>query len=137
MARALRIDKSLTVKAAIDAAWTTISTAAGLATWFADKASADAREGGSIDFTWGTGGTAHKARAVVLRIHDHPGEKTLMMRWEDTHAHSRDDYFSVAVKKGRRGSEITIIDFATKDTREEVDEVWEECLAKLTNVLGG
>ena len=137
MARALRIDKQLSVKASLDDVWTKVSTAAGLSTWFADKASADAREGGSIEFTWGSGGTAHRSRAVVLRVHDHAAEKTVMMRWEDTSAHSRDDYFSIQAKKGRGKTDVTIIDFATKDTRDEVDEVWEDCLAKLTDTLGG
>ncbi len=132
MARALRIDKKILVPAPLDRVWESISTAKGLAAWFADRVSADVVEGDFVDFGWGTGPAAHRSRAVVLRVHD---KKTVMLRWEDTSSHSRDDYFSLSVKSTRKGTEVTVVDFATKDTRDEVDEVWDECVAKLTEAL--
>lgn len=133
MARALRIDKQLVLGIPLESAWTAISTAEGLAAWFADGVSADVHEGDFIDFSWGTGATAHRARAAVLRVHD---RKTVMLRWEDTSSHSRDDYFSISIKETRKKTQFTVVDFATKDTQDEVDEVWDECLAKLSEALG-
>lgn len=132
MARALRIDKQIVVPKPLAEAWKAISTAEGLSRWYADRVAGEVREGETVEFTWGHGATAHRSRAAVLRVHE---QKAVMLRWEDTSSHSRDDYFAVSVKKVKKGTEITVVDFATKDTREEVDEVWDECLAKLQEAL--
>ncbi len=134
MARALRVDKSLVIRSTADRVYEAISTRDGLARWFADGVSSDVHEGDLIEFTWGRGRTARKSRARALRVSK---GKSVMLRWEDSLAHSRDDYFSVTVKKEKKGVTVTVVDFATKDSRDELDEIWDECLAKLKETVEG
>lgn len=132
MARALRVDKSLALKTSAGRLFEAISTAEGLARWFADDVSDDVQEGSLVEFTWGKGRTARKSRARVLRVH---AGKSVMMRWEDSLSHSRDDYFSLTVERAKRGVTLAVVDFATKDSQEELEEIWDECLARLKEAL--
>lgn len=132
MARALRVDKKILIRTPMDRAYEAIATAKGLKGWYADDVSSDPVEGELLDFTWGKGAASHKSKARVLRVY--PG-KGVMLRWEDIRAHSRDDYFSISLKKAGKSVGVEIVDFATKDTRDEVDEIWDECLDKLKQRL--
>lgn len=132
MARALRVDKTLSIRSTAERVYQAISTKAGLASWFADAVSSDVHEGDLVEFTWGRGRMARRSRARVLRVNK---GKSVMLRWEDSLSHSRDDYFSVTVKKEKKGVTVTVVDFATKDSRDELDEIWDECLAKLKESL--
>lgn len=132
MARALRVDRSVQVMCKPERLFKAVSETQELARWFADRVTGDIEEGGLVEFTWGQGGMAHSAKARVLRLQ--PG-KSVMLRWEDARSHSRDDYMSLTVKEGRSGSTITVIDFATKDTQDELEEIWDQCLARLKEAL--
>lgn len=133
MARALRVEKSVQIKSDSDAVFEAMTCRDGLSQWFADGASNDLQEGSTIEFQWGSGRDARKSRARVLRVQ---AGKCVMMRWEDGFAHAKDDYFSLTLKKKPRGSvEVTVIDFATKDALEDLQDIWDECLERLKGVL--
>ncbi len=134
MARALRVDKSVLVRNTPETLFKALTDRRELARWFADGASGDVREGAMIEFTWGAGPTARRSRARVLRLE--PG-KTVMMRWENGSAQSRDDYFAMSIEVQKGGVLVAAVDFAARDTQAELEEVWEECLAKLKKVYDG
>ncbi|MBI4881667.1 MAG: SRPBCC domain-containing protein [Planctomycetes bacterium] len=134
MARALRVDKSIVIRCPRERLFAAISRAAELSRWFADRVSADMQAGSAVEFTWGAGRTAHRLRAQVLRV---SGGRSVMLRWEDSRAHSRDDYFSISLEERRSGVAVVVVDFATKDTRAELEEIWDGCLAKLKETYEG
>ena len=129
MARALRVEKTIRIKSEPDRVYSALTERSQLGRWFADKASADATPGSMVEFTWGRGSHARRSRARVLRVD--PG-RSVMFRWEDGYSHSQDDYFSLTIKKRPKGGlDVTVIDFATKDALEELEEIWDDCLDKL------
>lgn len=135
MARALRVEKTVEIKSDKASVFEALTCRAGLARWFADGASDDLSEGTTIEFQWGAGREVRRSRARVLRVQQ--GE-SVMMRWEDGFAHARDDYFSLTLKKKPRGSvEVTVIDFATKDALEDLEDIWDQCLGRLKGALEG
>ena len=129
MARALRVEKTVSIKSDPDRVYSALTEKAQLRRWFADKVSADVRQGSMVEFTWGTGSSARRSRARVLRVD--PG-KSVMFRWEDGFSHSQDDYFSLTIKKKPKGGlDVTVVDFASKDALDELEEIWDDCLDKL------
>lgn len=133
MARALRVEKTIEVRCGKDAAFDALIRREELSRWFADGASDDVREGSTVEFQWGAGREARRSLARVLRVE--PGRR-VMMRWENGFAHAKDDYFSLSVKKKARGGvEITVVDFATKDALEDLEDIWDDCLDRLKGAL--
>lgn len=132
MARALRVDKEVAIAADAARVFSALVKGSELEKWFADRVSGDAREGELIEFAWGSGPTVRRSRARVLRIEPGAG---VMMRWEDAAVHSRDDYFSLRVEEGKGTTTVRVVDFATRDTAGELDEIWDQCLAKLKAAL--
>ncbi len=134
MARALRVDKSVVVSNTLETMYKALTDRRELARWFADGASDDVREGALIEFVWGSGPTARRSRARVLRLEP---SRTVMLRWENGSAQSRDDYFAMTLETQKAGVLVSAVDFAARDTQAELEEVWEECLAKLKRVYDG
>lgn len=134
MARALRVEKSVQVRSSPARMFQAITRRQDLALWFADRVSQDLAAGQLVEFGWGRGAAEHRQQARVLKIDP---AHSVMLRWEDARAHSRDDYLSLTVEECAGGSLVTVLDFATKDTRDELEQIWDDCLAKLKKAFDG
>lgn len=129
MARALRVEKTILIRSDAATVFSNLTEAGKLSTWFADRVSEDIQNGSLVEFAWGKGREARKGRARVLRVD--PG-RSIMLRWENGFSHSPDDYFSLTIHKRPKGHlEVTVVDFATKDAQEELEEIWDDCLDRL------
>ena len=104
-----------------------ISTASGLAQWFADDVNIN-REG-IYTFTWE--GSSQEAKLISKKKGDH-----IRFRWLDS---EEDEFFEFRIQIDELTSDVSLIisDFAEdEDDKEDATNLWDAQIDNLKNIIG-
>ena len=125
MAKKIKYEREYIIRTSPRVLYTRLSTADGLAQWFAD----DVNINNSIfTFVWeGTGQDAKKIREKA--------GKSIRFHWVDD---DDDCYFEFRLEVDDLTSEVALLvtDFATEDEMEESAELWDSQVNSLMQLLG-
>ncbi len=105
--------------------WNNISTASGLADWFADKVQV---EGRLYNFTWGD----HSQQAEMIQLHN---GSFIRFRWLDDTEHTYFE-FKLIVDDLVPGIALIITDFSTPEEKMDVALLWNKQVSYLKERSG-
>lgn len=107
--------------------WEFISTAPGLAKWFADDVSVDGKQ---YTFFWHR--SPRRARLTALRADSH-----IRLRWDDEDPRDR-SYFEMRILTSGITSGVTlqVTDFADEGEEESIRELWSTEISDLRRAIG-
>ncbi|MBS0010796.1 MAG: SRPBCC domain-containing protein [Bacteroidales bacterium] len=103
-----------------------LSTAEGLAEWFADDVLID---GDDFIFIWDN--TEHRARLVQVRENKH-----VRFKWADTEDEERFFEFRLNVDELTGDVALLITDFAEENDKEDATYLWDSQITELKRALG-
>lgn len=107
--------------------WAAISTPAGLEEWFADKVQSDDK---TVTFFWGKT-EQRTAEIIAIRAYAY-----IRFRWTDDD--SDREYFEIRMSNSELTNDfgLEIIDFATPDEKEDLEELWNSQIDTMRRTYG-
>mgnify|MGYP005619580859 CR=1 FL=1 len=122
-----KINLEYTLNASPRVLYPRISTAAGLAEWFAD----DVHVRGKI-YTFFWNNTEQQAEMVMKK-----DQKYARFKWLDNH-HNEDGYFEFRIHTEELTGDVALLitDFVEEDEKEDAIELWNTQIANLRHVMG-
>lgn len=122
-----KIELEYVLKTNVSVLFTRISTAAGLAEWFAENVNSN-----GVNYTFEWSGSVERATQVYLLKNE-----IVRFQWDD-----RDDidsYFEFKIVKDdiTRDVSLMVIDYVDEDDVQDAEELWNQQISVLKSIIGG